>query len=366
MQKKKIAIIVISVVVIAGVIITSVYFGNKHKQERINGTKNTTSANDTTTNVSSDKPIDGSIGVSKGKVNIYTEPGKVDSSDTLLNGQVVNITGEDGGYYQIYLYGAKYYILKSDVLFYQNPYFTQLGEPCSLVSSANGSSQIIINGNSETVPTNSLTKITPGKNDFAKVTGNMSLNFAFGTNLPIIKKAIEVTKNYSTQYQKAQALYVWEATHIQYAFAPYNSGKANNINELDMVDSSASTIGTLQTKQGLCTGYSRLYSALCEAVGIPVRTVSNGSYEWNQVNTGDGWFNVDVTKAAGAYYASSVEDNNHIGAGGFNTSNTEVIVDPAYNAKENSQSQFCAPTYVYFNNPNVFSDIKDISIVSQS
>lgn len=372
MQKKKIAIILISIIVIAGVIVTSVYFGNKHKEERLNAMHKKPSTSDKTVSVSPATPIKGSIGVSKGVMKIYSSPGKVVLNDDLLNGQVVNITGEEDGYYQIYLYGNKYYVLKSDVLFYQNPYFTELGEPCSLISSSNGSSQILINGNTQTVATDSLTKITPGENAFAKTISHMSMNWAFGTNLPIIKKAEEVTKNYSTQYEKAKALYVWEATHINYDFTSYKEEqiKDPNASELNMIFNSASTIGTFQTKEGICTGYARLYAALCEAVGIPVRTVTGGNHEWNQINTGNGWFDVDVTWAAAAYYSESVGVADHTGAGGFDKSNTEVITNPMYNAKENSKSPFCAESYAYFDNPLLFSSTsihpKADNIASQS
>ncbi|MGL4739953.1 MAG: transglutaminase domain-containing protein [Sarcina sp.] len=361
MLKKKIAIILISIIVIAGVIVTSVYFGNKHKQEKLNAMKKTPAASDTTKQISPSTPIAGSIGVAKGQIKLYSSPGKVEANDPLLNGQVVNITGEDNGYYQIYLYGTKYYVLESDVLFYQNPYFTELGEPCSLISSSNGTSLVLLNGITTSVPTNSLTKITPGENAFAKNISHMPMNFAFGTNLPIIQKAQEITKNYSTQYEKAQALYVWEATHIKYDFQAYNTEKAKSsakgvtVNELDMIYNSASTIGTFQTKLGICTGYARLYSALCEAVGIPVRTVVGGNHEWNQINTGKGWFDVDVTWAAAAYYPESEAVEEHTQAGGFSTSNTEVITNPFYNAKENSKLQSSAQTYAYFNNPLAFS-----------
>lgn len=354
MMKKKLIVSIISIIVIIGI---SIYCITKYEKNNINSTAKTPLTNSSNTKISNTAPILGSIGVAKKEVNIYSSTNQEVPNDSLLSGQVVNITGENSIYYQIYLYGNTFNVLKSDITFYQNPYFTSDWKPCSLISSSNGSSQILINGATETVPTSSLTKITPGENAFATTISHMSKNWAFGTNLPIIQKALEITKNYSTPYEKAEALYVWEATHINYDFKSYEDEqiKTPTINELNLIFDSASTIGTFQSKQGICTGYSRLYAALCEAVGIPVKTVTSDTHEWNQINTGNGWFDVDVTWAAAAYYSQSIGTTYHTGAGGFNKSNTEVITNPNYNAKEHSTSPLCEETYAYFNNPQLFS-----------
>ncbi len=64
---------------------------------------------------------------------------------------------------------------------------------------------------------------------------------------------------------------------------------------------------TLETKQGVCRHFARVYSALCISAGIPVRTVygtafgnfnetSKKNHEWNEVYfAGYGWVTVDVT-----------------------------------------------------------------------
>jgi hypothetical protein len=97
-----------------------------------------------------------------------------------------------------------------------------------------------------------------------------------------------------------------------------------------------SALGTLREGEAECGGHSRLYAALCRAVGIPVRTVMGcmysgvqggtfGQHMWNEVYMGEdaGWVPIDATARELDYV-----DSGHIRLGtltSFNPQEMEVL-----------------------------------------
>lgn len=108
-----------------------------------------------------------------------------------------------------------------------------------------------------------------------------------------------LTKNYSTKYEKARAIFIWIANNISYDVT-YSIYDADN---------------TFRQRKGVCAGYSALYKKLCTLAGLEVETISGicrdwtykkgdnidtKKHAWNAVKDDEGrWFFVDATWGAG-------------------------------------------------------------------
>lgn len=119
------------------------------------------------------------------------------------------------------------------------------------------------------------------------------------SNDPVITdKAIEITKNAKTDYERVKAVHDWVSKNIKYDIEKYRQNKLYD-NE--------GALKALTTRQGLCRDYSNLTTALCRTIGIEAKTVigqagQNGKFyghAWNEVKVGKRWISMDTTWDAG-------------------------------------------------------------------
>jgi transglutaminase-like putative cysteine protease len=133
-------------------------------------------------------------------------------------------------------------------------------------------------------------------------------NYAFNTpkskTNTISDLAFYLSKGASNEYGKARLAYAWVAKHINYDDRGYNTG--------DYSDLSAE--GVLKSRRAVCEGFSNLYKALCDSMGLNAIKISgyakgygytNGSkfsetdHAWNAVKINGKWQLVDVTWGEG-------------------------------------------------------------------
>ena len=108
----------------------------------------------------------------------------------------------------------------------------------------------------------------------------------------------------STDLEKTRAIYIWLTKHISYNDTGYNSG--------DYGDNSA--VGVLQSRRAVCEGYSNLFLALGEEMGLVVKKIKGYSkgysyypgkpmtetdHAWNQVRIDGEWRIFDATWGEG-------------------------------------------------------------------
>lgn len=139
------------------------------------------------------------------------------------------------------------------------------------------------------------------------------------SNEEIDNFAIDLVKRYGNPIDKAEALYEWVGSTIDYDY-----DKAEKIlrNEFEV---QSGAINTFYSKDGVCFDYACLFAAMCKANSIKVRVItgegkSDGawvSHSWNQVYDGDKkqWINVDPTfYKGGNYFDSAVFNLDHRGS----------------------------------------------------
>ncbi|MGL4848420.1 MAG: transglutaminase domain-containing protein [Clostridium sp.] len=123
----------------------------------------------------------------------------------------------------------------------------------------------------------------------------------------INEMAKEITKNDTTDLEKAKTIYEWVGSHIT-----YDNEKASLVMSGDRKLKSGA-IEAFNTRSGICFDYACLYVAMARTVGLPVRLITGEAYNgeeyinhaWNQVyikSLGE-WINVDPTfYDAGDYF----------------------------------------------------------------
>jgi hypothetical protein len=132
------------------------------------------------------------------------------------------------------------------------------------------------------------------------------------TNADIVKKAEEITKGITDNYQKAYAIHKWVCINIWYIWDATENEKKMNGN----------AVSALATRRAICTGYSTLMAALLRAVGIPAKTVSGHgrntaktgewtksqlsgqetTHYWNEAYIDGRWIIIDATWDSGNDY----------------------------------------------------------------
>ena len=148
----------------------------------------------------------------------------------------------------------------------------------------------------------------------------VTLDEGIKSNDEIDAMAIKLTKNYSTDYEKARVLYDWVGSNIEY---DDNKAVAVMQNKIPTGVKSGA-ISTFETGLGVCFDYACLYVAMCRANEIPVRLIVgegyNGnewiSHSWNEVyiKERDQWIGVDPTfYGGGRYFDSETFNNDHRG-----------------------------------------------------
>ncbi|WP_143337135.1 transglutaminase domain-containing protein [Dokdonia pacifica] len=132
-----------------------------------------------------------------------------------------------------------------------------------------------------------------------------------------------IQNDFTTQEAQIRAIYSWIATHIAYDLEDYYSlrspkriyysSKKERTRKLRIARTKLIN-ETLKTQTALCEGYTALFQALCESLGIPCVTI-NGftktdsrligtspgfkNHAWNAVYLDNEWHLIDVTWGAG-------------------------------------------------------------------
>ncbi|MGL4992406.1 MAG: transglutaminase domain-containing protein [Sarcina sp.] len=178
--------------------------------------------------------------------------------------------------------------------------------------------------------------------NIATVDGQPLNQVTVGNNA-IKAKANQITALATTNYQKAQDLYIWISENITY-----------DLNAYGVKDPA---IYAFNNKKAVCTGFAGLYSAMCRDVGLSVRQIgglANGKpHTWNQVYLNNQWINVDCTFASGLL--TTAKKNNiplsqnemYLGL----TVDKPLVVTTSYNTYTFGVSD-------YFNTPNFMQNRK--------
>ncbi len=116
----------------------------------------------------------------------------------------------------------------------------------------------------------------------------------------VTSKAREITAGRSSDYEKLQAIHQWVAQNIVYVYTYEMAPGEENVSALPE--------DVLETRRAVCSGYSNLTRALCQAVGIPAAYVhgwvgnapdyfSAGSsrHAWNVAYADGRWIILDST-----------------------------------------------------------------------
>ena len=121
-----------------------------------------------------------------------------------------------------------------------------------------------------------------------------------------------LTQNAVTESDKARIIYAWITQHVTYDVAAFNEAIAND-NYPDV-----SPTKVLRDRTTICSGYSNLYQALAEAMGLDAAIVigyargatppndprfKDVNHAWNSVKIDGSWYLLDATFGAG-----SIED----------------------------------------------------------
>ena len=140
------------------------------------------------------------------------------------------------------------------------------------------------------------------------------------SNEDIDNKAEELTKNATSDRERARILYTWVGSNIK-----YDDDKAEKVlYEKDirqMPESGA--VNAFESRTGICFDKACLYVAMARAVNLKVRLIGGQAYDgqqyvghaWNQVylNDEDIWINVDSTfYDGGNYFDSNLFENHNV------------------------------------------------------
>lgn len=137
----------------------------------------------------------------------------------------------------------------------------------------------------------------------------------------IAEAALAVTKDATTDEEKARALYRWVGTRIAYDW-----DKARNYEEHG-IWKEQTPADTFELRLGVCIDVSRLYAVMARAAGLEVRIVTGmggttasgfGPHAWNEVRIADAegnaiWVPLDATWAmSGDWFNPPGFDSTHI------------------------------------------------------
>ncbi|MER0441814.1 transglutaminase family protein [Emticicia sp. W12TSBA100-4] len=106
-----------------------------------------------------------------------------------------------------------------------------------------------------------------------------------------LQMAAEITQDFQTGYEKANAICQWVKNNITYQYG--------------FSSSSTSAVDINQTRIGVCRDFSHLAIALSRAINLPARMVVGYLYEldpmdmhaWYEVYLENQWFTFDATQA---------------------------------------------------------------------
>lgn len=118
----------------------------------------------------------------------------------------------------------------------------------------------------------------------------------------IQQKALEITADCSTDYEKIKAVVFWIADNIYYNYSSYPLG--NNENLVTDVCS------VYKRKTTICDGYSRLTRAMLNIIDIPCMYILGENHAYNAAYDGQNkrWIYVDATWSGYNRFYNSIED----------------------------------------------------------
>ncbi|MBA3971318.1 MAG: hypothetical protein H0X46_04120 [Bacteroidetes bacterium] len=147
-------------------------------------------------------------------------------------------------------------------------------------------------------------------------------------NKPIPGLAKEITAPFSTEEEKARAIFIWMTNNIAFDCVTYHTKKTPEgdfsyktpeelIVKLDKYYYKYAML-VLRNKKGVAEGYSVLFRELCKAAGLNCQLVEgkasenkdkikkfrnrksfNTNHTWNKVQINGNWYYLDVTWASG-------------------------------------------------------------------
>jgi hypothetical protein len=142
-----------------------------------------------------------------------------------------------------------------------------------------------------------LTKFS--KKEIEPIVESVALHSGTATQI-----AKSITRDLSTDWEKAWVIFRWISENIDYDVAAYNAGR--------FYDTACSV--SLKRGKAVCGGYARLLEEMYEAVGIPCFTISGyargagftpgestrSNHAWNAAKIGGKWYLMDATWGSGS------------------------------------------------------------------
>jgi transglutaminase-like putative cysteine protease len=140
--------------------------------------------------------------------------------------------------------------------------------------------------------------VTPPEIDYDKIDHYSKSIGSF----PIKQLAIALTNPWKTEAEKVRAIFKWMDYNIKYDYQGLETGKWTT-----------EPVEVLTKKVAVCQGYSELFSALCDAIGIRNKLIVGVAkksandfpgHAWNAVCINKKWYLIDVTWGEGYYLKS--------------------------------------------------------------
>ncbi len=129
--------------------------------------------------------------------------------------------------------------------------------------------------------------------------------------------ALQLTKPFETEAEKARVIFTWVAENIRYDYAKFKNpppkpvyrGRTRQEIEEEKKEWLEEDLQyTLRKKKGVCADYSQLVQRMCETAGLESVIVSgesrrlrgrSGSHAWNAIKIDGQWRLVDATWGSG-------------------------------------------------------------------
>lgn len=167
------------------------------------------------------------------------------------------------------------------------------------------------------------------KNDILDITGieknvnntiikynGATVDEAVKSNELIDNKAVDITKDYSSDSEKARQIYLWIGSNIE-----YDNSKADDVMSQNKEINNTGAVYAYRDRSGVCFDYACLYVAMAKSADLKVRLLTGKAYDgeeyvshaWNQVYCKDEerWINVDSTFFVGGNYFDSENFKNY-------------------------------------------------------
>ena len=132
----------------------------------------------------------------------------------------------------------------------------------------------------------------------------------------------DITKNCSTELEKARAIYFWITENISYDYKMFNKNRRSKVFkcktkeecQLKMAEWKEKYINSVvKRKKGICSGYSELYKRMCNIAGVKCEVVEGYiktepfqigkmgvlDHAWNTLIIDNNYYYLDLTWAAG-------------------------------------------------------------------